>query len=60
MQTQNQIENFLFQRKFDKARECLNNGETFNDQYLKKQFFSNICQNYRNPIARICNPCPQQ
>ncbi|OMQ12437.1 ankyrin repeat domain-containing protein [[Flexibacter] sp. ATCC 35103] len=38
MQTQNQIENFLFQGKFDEARECLNNGETFNDQYLKNNF----------------------
>ncbi|MFH6956206.1 ankyrin repeat domain-containing protein [Flavobacterium aquidurense] len=38
MQTQNQIENFLFQKKFDEARECLNNGEKFNDQYLKNNF----------------------
>src|SRR6478609_6493015 len=38
MQTQNQIENFLFQGKFDEARECLNNGEIFNDQYLKNNF----------------------
>lgn len=38
MQTQNQIENFLFQGKFDAARECLNNGENFNDQYLKNNF----------------------
>lgn len=38
MQAQNQIENFLFQGKFDEARECLNNGETFNDQYLKNNF----------------------
>lgn len=38
MQTQNQIENFLFQGKFDEARECLNNGEKFNDQYLKNNF----------------------
>ncbi|UPZ16650.1 ankyrin repeat domain-containing protein [Flavobacterium humidisoli] len=38
MQTQNQIENFLFQGKFDEARECLNNGETFNEQYLKNNF----------------------
>ncbi|KAF2334718.1 ankyrin repeat domain-containing protein [Flavobacterium ginsenosidimutans] len=38
MQTQNQIENFLFQGKFDAARECLNNGEKFNDQYLKNNF----------------------
>lgn len=38
MQTQNQIENFLFQGKFDEARECLNNGENFNDQYLKNNF----------------------
>lgn len=38
MQTQNQIESFLFQGKFDEARECLNNGEKFNDQYLKNNF----------------------
>jgi len=38
MQTQNQIENFLFQGKFDQARECLNNGENFNEQYLKNNF----------------------
>jgi uncharacterized protein len=38
MQTQNQIENFLFQGKFDEARECLNNGENFNEQYLKNNF----------------------
>ncbi|WP_281231327.1 ankyrin repeat domain-containing protein [Flavobacterium gelatinilyticum] len=38
MQTQNQIENFLFQGKFDEARECLNNGEKFNEQYLKNNF----------------------
>lgn len=38
MQTQNQIESFLFQGKFDEARECLNNGENFNDQYLKNNF----------------------
>lgn len=38
MQTQNQIENFLFQGKFDEARECLTNGETFNEQYLKNNF----------------------
>ncbi|MCC9062351.1 ankyrin repeat domain-containing protein [Flavobacterium piscisymbiosum] len=38
MQTQNQIENFLFQGKFDEARESLNNGEIFNDQYLKNNF----------------------
>ena len=38
MQTQNQIENFLFQGKFDEARECLNKGEKFNDQYLKNNF----------------------
>lgn len=38
MQTQNQIESFLFQGKFDEARECLNNGETFNEQYLKNNF----------------------
>ncbi|HEY1192755.1 ankyrin repeat domain-containing protein [Flavobacterium sp.] len=37
MQT-NQIENFLFQGKFDEARECLNNGEKFNEQYLKNNF----------------------
>ncbi|UWY29161.1 ankyrin repeat domain-containing protein [Flavobacterium sp. TR2] len=35
---QNQIESFLFQGKFDKARECLNNGEKFNEQYLKNNF----------------------
>lgn len=35
---QNQIESFLFQGKFDEARECLNNGENFNDQYLKNNF----------------------
>jgi len=38
MQTQNQIESFLFQGKFDEARECLNNGESFNEQYLKNNF----------------------
>lgn len=38
MQTQNQIESFLFQGKFDDARECLNNGENFNEQYLKNNF----------------------
>lgn len=38
MQTQNEIENFLFQGKFDEARECLNNGENFNEQYLKNNF----------------------
>ncbi len=38
MQTQNQIETFLFQGKFDEARECLNNGENFNDHYLKNNF----------------------
>ncbi|GGF27445.1 ankyrin repeat domain-containing protein [Flavobacterium limi] len=38
MQTQNQIENFLFNGKFDEARECLKNGETFNEQYLKNNF----------------------
>ena len=38
MQTQNQIENFLFQGKFEEARECLNNGENFNEQYLKNNF----------------------
>jgi ankyrin repeat protein len=38
MQTQNQIESFLFQGKFDDARECLKNGETFNEQYLKNNF----------------------
>ena len=38
MQTQNQIENFLFQGKFDEARECLNNGEKFNEHYLKNNF----------------------
>ncbi|MFQ6602845.1 ankyrin repeat domain-containing protein [Flavobacterium sp. C3NV] len=38
MQTQNQIESFLFQGKFDEARESLNNGEIFNDQYLKNNF----------------------
>ncbi|MBZ4044035.1 ankyrin repeat domain-containing protein [Flavobacterium hibisci] len=38
MQTQNQIENFLFQGKFDEARESLNNGEKFNEQYLKNNF----------------------
>lgn len=38
MQTQNQIESFLFQGKFDQARECLNNGENFNEQYLKNNF----------------------
>ena len=38
MQTQNQIENFLFQGKFDEARACLNNGENFNEQYLKNNF----------------------
>ncbi|TDW50310.1 ankyrin repeat protein [Flavobacterium sp. 270] len=38
MQTQNQIESFLFQGKFDEARECLNNGETFNEQYLNNNF----------------------
>jgi ankyrin repeat protein len=35
---QNQIESFLFQGKFDEARECLNNGEKFNEQYLKNNF----------------------
>ncbi len=35
---QNQIENFLFQGKFDEARECLNNGSTFNEHYLKNNF----------------------
>jgi ankyrin repeat protein len=35
---QNQIESFLFQGKFDEARECLNNGENFNEQYLKNNF----------------------
>lgn len=38
MQTQNQIESFLFKGKFDEARECLNNGESFNEQYLKNNF----------------------
>ena len=38
MQTQNQIESFLFQGKFDEARKCLNNGENFNEQYLKNNF----------------------
>jgi len=38
MQTQNQIESFLFQGKFDEARTCLNNGEKFNEQYLKNNF----------------------
>jgi len=38
MQIQNQIENLLFQGKFDEARECLNNGETFNKQYLENNF----------------------
>lgn len=38
MQTPNQIESFLFQGKFDEARECLNNGENFNEQYLKNNF----------------------
>lgn len=38
MQTQNQIESFLFQGKFDEARECLHNGENFNEQYLKNNF----------------------
>lgn len=38
MQAQHQIESFLFQKKFDEARECLNNGEKFNDQYLKNNF----------------------
>lgn len=38
MQTQNQIESFLFNGKFDEARECLNNGENFNEQYLKNNF----------------------
>ena len=38
MQTQNQIESFLFQGKFDEARACLNNGEKFNEQYLKNNF----------------------
>lgn len=38
MQIQNQIESFLFQGKFDEARECLNNGEDFNEQYLKNNF----------------------
>ncbi|MBO9582871.1 MAG: ankyrin repeat domain-containing protein [Flavobacterium sp.] len=38
MQTQNQIESFLFSGKFDEARECLNNGEKFNEQYLKNNF----------------------
>ncbi len=38
MQAQNQIESFLFQGKFDEARECLNNGEKFNEQYLKNNF----------------------
>jgi len=38
MQTPNQIESFLFQGKFDEARECLNNGESFNEQYLKNNF----------------------
>jgi ankyrin repeat protein len=38
MQTQNQIENFLFQGKFDEARESLNNGENFNGQYLQNNF----------------------
>lgn len=38
MQTENQIENFLFQGKFDEARECLNNGSTFNEHYLKNNF----------------------
>jgi ankyrin repeat protein len=38
MQKQNQIESFLFQGKFDEARECLNNGENFNEQYLKNNF----------------------
>jgi len=35
---QNQIENFLFQGKFDEARECLNSGSTFNEHYLKNNF----------------------
>ena len=35
---QNQIESFLLQGKFDEARECLNNGEKFNEQYLKNNF----------------------
>nr|WP_294927114.1 ankyrin repeat domain-containing protein [uncultured Flavobacterium sp.] len=35
---QNQIENFLFQGKFDEARECLNSGSTFNEPYLKNNF----------------------
>jgi ankyrin repeat protein len=38
MQIQNQIENLLFQGKFDEARECLNNGETFSKQYLENNF----------------------
>ncbi|CAD0000518.1 ankyrin repeat domain-containing protein [Flavobacterium salmonis] len=38
MQIQNQIESFLFQGKFDEARKCLNNGENFNEQYLKNNF----------------------
>lgn len=37
MQT-NQIESFLFQGKFDEARECLNNGENFNENYLNNNF----------------------
>nr|WP_199001322.1 ankyrin repeat domain-containing protein [Flavobacterium sp. ASV13] len=39
MSTQNQIEQYIFQGNFDAARECLKNGETFSEQYLKNNFF---------------------
>lgn len=38
METLNQIENLIFQGKFDDAKEGLIAGEKFNEQYLKNNF----------------------
>lgn len=38
MQTQNKIEQYLFQGNLDAARECINSGEPFSEQYLKNNF----------------------
>jgi ankyrin repeat protein len=38
MQTQNIIEQYIFQGNLDAAREAIKNGESFSEQYLKNNF----------------------
>lgn len=38
MHTQNNIEQYIFQGNLDAARECIQNGESFSEQYLKNNF----------------------